>query len=159
MDSNEHPPKHPSEPPRRDRGDDAAGPASAHAQPAGIGDDAETAGGDIRNTDAERARANPGRAQAAMASGKLPGERAADDPGAVPLGTDEEAAGTPPPARAIDHEVERADQQRGRRGLTADQAMDGRRGQTEAQLRGSRRVLVIGAVVILLAIVLLLWLL
>lgn len=57
-----------------------------------------------------------------MASGRTPGRRAAEDPSAVPVGTDEEAAGAGPGRDAIALEGRRAQIGRGRIGLTAAQA-------------------------------------
>jgi hypothetical protein len=68
---------------------------------------------------------NTAQTRGAMASGRTPGIRASEEPAAAPLGTDDEAAGTPAPVEAAEHETARAKQGRGRLGLTAAEAMDG----------------------------------
>jgi len=68
----------------------------------------------------------------ARASGRTPGSSTAFDPAAVPLGTDDEAAGTPASVAAFRHEIERAQRGEGLRGLTAEQAMSGRPGTADA---------------------------
>lgn len=104
-------------------------------------------------TDGE-ARDNPGRLQGAMASGRTPGSRAADDPGTVPLGTDDEAAGTRASAEAVETEVARAESGAGRQGLTAHEAMSGRAGHPEESPRGFGKLVTAGAVAVLALIVL-----
>jgi hypothetical protein len=94
--------------------------------------------------------ADAGRLQASMESGRLSGKRAAEDPGAVPLGTDEEAAGTPLDSAAIDHEVARAEAQRsGRSALTAEEAIKGRPGHPEESPRGFGKLVTISAAIII----------
>ncbi|MBN1237089.1 MAG: hypothetical protein JXB36_01235, partial [Gammaproteobacteria bacterium] len=102
----------------------------------------------------DAARADPARLQAEMPSGRTPGARAADDPGVAPLGTDEEAAGTPLSAAAIETESARADHGAGRQGLTAEEAMKGRPGHPEESPRGFARFVTIGAAIVLALIVL-----
>ena len=112
-----------------------------------------------RRDNSDAARGNPGRLQAEMPSGRVPGARAADDPGTVPLGTDDEAAGTPPSAEAVETETERAraDRDAERAGLTAEDAMRGRTGHPGESPRGFGRFVTIGAAIVL-ALIILFWL-
>jgi|GEM_PF-6289631 len=86
--------------------------------------------------------------RAARASGRTPGISTAVEPAAVPLGTDDEAAGTP--ARAADFaiEIERATSGSGMLGLTASEAMSGRPGHPRASLLAFGRLVTIGAAIV-----------
>lgn len=87
----------------------------------------------------------------ARASGRTPGISTAVEPAAVPLGTDDEAAGTPPSAAAHRREIERAERGEGLQGLSAEQAMSGRPGATQSQ--GAYGALVaLGAAVVILVL-------
>lgn len=102
---------------------------------------------DPQSADAERG--NAGRLQAAMESGRTPGRRSAQDPGAVPLGTDDEAAGTPPSAAAIDHEVHRADSGRGHTDGATQNQPTGKPALPEESPRRFGRLVTFAAVIIL----------
>ena len=69
--------------------------------------------------------------RAARASGRTPGISTAHEPAAVPLGTDDEAAGTPTRAADLEIEIERAESGRGMLGLSASDAMSGRPGHPQ----------------------------
>lgn len=110
------------------------------------------ADGDTHDAAAAETR-HSGRMQAEMPSGRTPGRRAADDPGAVPLGTDDEAAGTPPRPEAIDRETARAEHAEGREGRAAHDAMTGRPGHPEESPRGFGRFVTIAAAIVIAVIV------
>jgi hypothetical protein len=139
------------EAPRRRGNRHQTGRRRNRSQPAGA---ARDGGADRSDGERTAAPAHPGRTQASMQSGRTPGRRAAGDPGAVPLGTDEEAAGTPPDAAAVEEEIVRAEQQSGRRGLTAEQAMKGRPSHPEESPRGFGRLVTVSAAVVIAIIVL-----
>lgn len=96
---------------------------------------------------------NLARMQGARASGRTPGISTAEEPATVPLGTDDEAAGTAPAARAIEQEIDRAEQGRGMQGLTAEEAMRGRPGHPEHPSRAFAKIAAIAAVLALVIIV------
>src|SRR5690606_3705126 len=61
--------------------------------------------------------------RAARPSGRTPGTSTAYEPAAAPLGTDDEAAGTPPRPQDLEREIQRAARGGGMQGLPADEAM------------------------------------
>ncbi|MGB7216882.1 MAG: hypothetical protein WBE98_17820 [Gammaproteobacteria bacterium] len=97
------------------------------------------------------------RMRRARASGRTPGSSTAFEPAAVPLGTDDEAAGTPASVAAFRHEIERAQRGEGLRGLTAEQAMSGRPGIADAPhgLVGAFAALGVAVMILMLLAVLL----
>lgn len=86
----------------------------------------------------------------ARASGRTPGLSTAAEPAAVPLGTDDEAGGTPPGAAALRREIERAEREEGLRGLGAEQAMSGRPSQEPQGAYGA--LVALGAAVVILVL-------
>ncbi|HEX7082350.1 MAG TPA: hypothetical protein VF329_15180 [Gammaproteobacteria bacterium] len=90
----------------------------------------------------------------ARASGRTPGISTADEPAAAPLGTDDEAAGTRTSPHAVEQEIDRAEAGRGMHGLTADEAMSGRPGRSDASPRVFGKLVTIAAAVI---VVVILW--
>lgn len=96
--------------------------------------------------------------RSARASGRTPGISTSDEPAAAPLGTDDEAAGTPTRAAALEHEIERAESRSGMQGLKASDAMSGRPGHPqESPLAFGKLVTVAAAVLILVILAILLF--
>lgn len=154
MDANHRPPN--DRRPITDRSDSAAS------------DDPQAEGGRRRgnrhhafrrkNRARQGARADDSRARTsaemrdARASGRTPGTSTADEPAAAPLGTDDEAAGTPPRAAALEQEIDRAEQGRGMQGLDAADAMSGRPGHPEESPRAFGKLVTIAAAVVILVV-------
>lgn len=88
----------------------------------------------------------------ARASGRAPGKTSAEEPAAVPLGTDDEAAGSGPSPASLQREVDRTAHGRGMQGLTAAEAMKGRPGHPEESARGFGKFVTIGAAVVILVV-------
>jgi hypothetical protein len=103
--------------------------------------------------DVDTGRGNPSRLHGAMASGRTPGKRVADDPVTVPLGTDDEAVGTPPTPEVVEYETERAERGGGRRAVTAQQAMSGRPGHPEESPKAWGKFVTIAALVVIAVVV------
>lgn len=88
---------------------------------------------------------------AARASGRTPGISTAFEPAAVPLGTDDEAAGTPACAADFEIEIERARSGQGMLGLSASEAMSGRPGHPRAAPFAFATLVAIAVAVVILA--------
>lgn len=99
---------------------------------------------------AARADATGAQMRAARASGRTPGISTADEPAAAPLGTDDEAAGTPPRSEDLEVEIERAQSGRGMHRLDASEAMSGRPGRPETSPFGLGKLVAIGAAIVIL---------
>jgi|SRR5690606_13707130 len=89
---------------------------------------------------------------AARPSGRTPGISTAEEPAAVPLGTDDEAAGTPARIRDLEIEIERARSGGGMQGLTASEAMSGRPGHPSSSLLTVGTLALIAVVVAMLGV-------
>ncbi len=87
---------------------------------------------------------------AARASGRTPGTSTAVEPAAAPLGTDDEAAGTPARAADLEIEIERAESGRGMLGLSATDAMSGRPGHPQTSPFALGTLVAIGAAIVIL---------
>jgi len=85
----------------------------------------------------------------ARPSGRTPGISTADEPATAPLGTDDEAAGTPPRSDAVRQEIDRAEQGRGMQGLSAEEAMRGRPGHPEESPSAFGKIVTVAAAVVI----------
>jgi len=90
---------------------------------------------------------------AARPSGRTPGTSTAYEPAAAPLGTDDEAAGTPPRPQDLEREIQRAARGGGMQGLPADEAMSGRPGQAQASAGVVGKLAAIAAAVVILGVI------
>ena len=117
------------------------------------GADSRADPGDRASPDDERT-ATGAQMRGARASGRTPGLSTAQEPAAAPLGTDDEAAGAQDRSAAMQHEIDRAEQGRGMRGLSAEEAMTGRPGRARPATRAGTVVmaLVVLAGLIVLAV-------
>lgn len=90
--------------------------------------------------------------RAARASGRTPGISTAYEPAAAPLGTDDEAAGTPARAADLEREIDRAERGGGMQGLRADEAMSGRPAHPQGSSGALGKVAAVAVAVVVLVV-------